>query len=76
MKKNNFRGFDCTVKPGTAAGKPIKGTPGNDFLEVMGNNLHVTSGAGDDVILANVRTILETVADYPAYRGKAIFYDD
>jgi Ca2+-binding RTX toxin-like protein len=75
MKKINFRGFDCTVKPGTVGGKPIKGTPGNDWLEVMGNNLRVTSGAGDDVILANVGTILETVADYPPYRGQAIFYD-
>jgi Ca2+-binding RTX toxin-like protein len=75
MKKRNFRGFDCTVKPGTVGGKPIKGTPGNDFLELMGNNLRVTSGAGDDVILANIGSIVEMVADYPPYRGKAIIYD-
>jgi Ca2+-binding RTX toxin-like protein len=75
MKKHNFRGFDCTVKPGTGAGKPIKGTPGNDFLELMGNNLRVTSGAGDDVILANVGSIVEMVEYDPTYRGKAIIYD-
>jgi Ca2+-binding RTX toxin-like protein len=72
MTTRTFRGLTYTVKTETGNGKTLQGSPGNDWIEVLGSNNRISTGSGNDVILVGVE--FGIIDDYPPYAGSAIFY--
>jgi Ca2+-binding RTX toxin-like protein len=72
MTTRTFRGFDYTVKTEPGSGKTIRGTQGNDWIEVTGSNNHISTGSGNDVILVGVEFL--GISDSPIYAGSVIDY--
>ncbi|WP_295615405.1 calcium-binding protein [Chamaesiphon sp. GL140_3_metabinner_50] len=70
MVARNFRGITYSVITATANSQTINGTTKPDWIEVLGGNNIVTTGNGNDVVLAGVN-FLFTRTD-PPFGGEAI----
>jgi Ca2+-binding RTX toxin-like protein len=73
MTTRVFRGITYTVKTATGNGKILNGTAGADWIDALGGNNIINTGAGNDVVLAGVDFI--EIADYPPYAGEAVFWN-
>jgi Ca2+-binding RTX toxin-like protein len=73
MSTRTFRGLTYTIKTETGNGKTLQGSPGNDWIEVLGSNNRISTGNSNDVILVGVEFL--EIRDYPPYAGSGISYD-
>jgi hypothetical protein len=67
-----FRGITYDVKTATANSQTLTGTFGNDWIEALGGNNQVSTGAGNDVVLAGVNFLF--IGNYEPFGGEAIFW--
>jgi Ca2+-binding RTX toxin-like protein len=72
MVARNFRGITYNVITATANSKTITGTTNPDWIEVLGGNNIVTTGNGNDVVLAGVN--FRSTGTYDPFGGGAIFW--
>lgn len=72
MATRNFRGITYSVITATANSRTITGTTNPDWIEVLGGNNIVTTGNGNDVVLAGVNFLF--TGTYPPFGGEAIFW--
>jgi Ca2+-binding RTX toxin-like protein len=73
MIDRNFRGITYRVKAATANSQIINGTNNPDWIEVLGGNNLVTTGNGNDVVLAGVNFL--STGTYNPFGGEAIFWN-
>ncbi|MHC5934291.1 calcium-binding protein [Nostoc sp.] len=71
MTTRVFRGITYIVETLTGNDQTFQGTRGNDWLEAPGSNNIISTGKGNDVILAGLEFF--SIGDYPPYGGSAIF---
>jgi Ca2+-binding RTX toxin-like protein len=72
MVVRNFRGITYSAITATANSQTITGTTKPDWIEVLGGNNLVTTGNGNDVVLAGVN--FGSTGTYPPFGGEAIFW--
>ena len=72
MVVRNFRGITYSAIAATANSQTITGTTKPDWIEVLGGNNIVTTGNGNDVVLAGVN--FGSTGTYPPFGGEAIFW--
>lgn len=73
MVARNFRGITYSVITPTANSRTITGTTNPDWIEVLGGNNIVTTGNGNDVVLAGVN--FGSTGTYNPFGGEAIFWN-
>ncbi|MBD2198045.1 MULTISPECIES: calcium-binding protein [Calothrix] len=73
MTTRIFRGTNYTVESLRGSDQTFKTKQKNTWLEIIGTNNIISTGKGNDVILANLR--FTGIGNYPPYVGPAIFYD-
>jgi Ca2+-binding RTX toxin-like protein len=73
MTTRVFRGITYTVDPVTGDGNTVQGTQGNDWIEASGSNNVISTGKGNDVVLAGVQ--FSSIGNYPPLGGDAIFFN-
>ena len=73
MVERVFRSIIYTVETATANNQTLNGTPNPDWLEALGGDNLIFTGAGNDVVLAGVGFV-STSDNYPPYAGAAIIY--
>ncbi|BAY35313.1 hypothetical protein NIES2107_72250 (plasmid) [Nostoc carneum NIES-2107] len=73
MTTRVFRGITYTVETVIGDGQNIQGTRGNDWIEAPGSNKFISTGKGNDVIVAGLEVEYIT-NNYPPYGGQAIVW--
>ncbi|MFN6486944.1 MULTISPECIES: hypothetical protein [unclassified Nostoc] len=73
MTTRAFRGITYTVQTAAGNGRIIQGTQGNDWIEAPGSNNFISTGKGNDVILAGLEFF--KISSYLPYGGEAIFFN-
>jgi Ca2+-binding RTX toxin-like protein len=72
MVARNFRGITYSVITATANSRTLTGTTKPDWIEVLGGNNIVTTGNGNDIVLAGVN--FGSTGTYAPFGGGAIFW--
>ena len=73
MTTRVFRGITYTVQTATGDGQTLQGAKGNDWIEALGGNNKISTGQGNDVILAGVT--FASIVDDQLYGGQTIIYN-
>jgi Ca2+-binding RTX toxin-like protein len=72
MTTRNFRGINYEVKVATTNSQLLTGTPQSDWIEILGGNNTVSTGNGNDIVLAGVKFL--STGSYNPFGGEAIFW--
>ena len=70
--ERTFRGITYTVETAPLNDQFLKGTPSPDWIEALGGNYTIVTGASNDVVLAGVD--FDFIDIYEPYGGEAVFF--